>query len=42
MVIGGGKKIRSTIIFDAGKIFNLSQKNLLMFAQVLNVFIHIL
>ena len=28
-VIGGGKKIRSTIIFDAGKIFNLSQKKLI-------------
>ena len=28
-VISGGKKIRSTIIFDAGKIFNLSQKKLI-------------
>ena len=25
-VISGGKKIRSTIIFDAGKIFNLKKK----------------
>ena len=25
-VISGGKKIRSTIIFDTGKIFNLKQK----------------
>ena len=28
-VISGGKKIRSTIIFDFGKIFNLSDKKLL-------------
>ena len=28
-VIAGGKKIRSTIIFDAGKIFNLNQKKLI-------------
>ncbi len=28
-VISGGKKIRSTIIFDTGKIFNLKQKKLL-------------
>ena len=28
-VISGGKKIRSTIIFDAGKLFNLSQKKLI-------------
>jgi len=28
-VISGGKKIRSTIIFDAGKIFNLNQKKLI-------------
>ena len=28
-VISGGKKIRSTIIFDAGKIFNLKDKNLI-------------
>ncbi len=28
-VIGGGKKIRSTIILDAGKIFNLNQKKLI-------------
>ena len=27
-VISGGKKIRSTIIFDLGKIFNLSEKKL--------------
>ena len=26
-VISGGKKIRSTVIFSAGKIFNLDQKN---------------
>ena len=25
-VISGGKKIRSTIIFDFGKIFNISEK----------------
>ena len=28
-VISGGKKIRSTIIFDFGKIFNLSEKKLI-------------
>ena len=28
-VISGGKKIRSTIIFDAGKIFNIDEKKLL-------------
>ena len=28
-VISGGKKIRSTIIFSAGKIFNLDQKKLI-------------
>tara|TARA_A100001011_G_C14239653_1_gene812650 strand:- start:683 stop:1558 length:876 start_codon:yes stop_codon:yes gene_type:complete len=28
-VIAGGKKIRSTIILDAGKIFNISEKRLL-------------
>ena len=28
-VISGGKKIRSTIIFDAGKIFKLNQKKLI-------------
>ena len=28
-VISGGKKIRSTIILDAGKIFNLSEKKLI-------------
>ncbi len=28
-VIAGGKKIRSTIIFDLGKIFNLSEKKLI-------------
>ena len=27
-VISGGKKIRSTIIFDTGKIFNIKKKNL--------------
>jgi farnesyl diphosphate synthase len=27
--ISGGKKIRSTIIFDAGKLFNLSEKKLI-------------
>ena len=26
-VISGGKKIRSTIIFDLGKIFNIGEKN---------------
>ena len=28
-VISGGKKIRSTIIFDAGKLFNISEKKLI-------------
>ena len=28
-VISGGKKIRSTVIFSAGKIFNLNQKKLI-------------
>ena len=28
-IISGGKKIRSTIIFDAGKIFNLNHKKLI-------------
>ena len=28
-VISGGKKIRSTIIFDVGKIFNISEKKLI-------------
>jgi farnesyl diphosphate synthase len=28
-VISGGKKIRSTIIFDAGKIYNISEKKLI-------------
>ena len=28
-VISGGKKIRSTIIFDAGKVFNISEKKLI-------------
>jgi len=28
-VISGGKKIRSTIIFDTGKIFNISEKKLI-------------
>ena len=28
-VISGGKKIRSTIIFDTGKIFNLKEKKLI-------------
>ena len=28
-VISGGKKIRSTIIFDAGKLFNISKKKLI-------------
>ena len=28
-VISGGKKIRSTIIIDTGKIFNISQKKLI-------------
>ena len=28
-VISGGKKIRSTIIFDTGKIFNINEKKLL-------------
>ena len=28
-VISGGKKIRSTVIFDTGKIFNINEKNLI-------------
>ena len=28
-VISGGKKIRSTIIFDAGKIFNINENKLI-------------
>ena len=28
-VISGGKKIRSSIIFDTGKIYNLSEKKLI-------------
>ena len=28
-VISGGKKIRSTIIFDTGKIFDINKKKLL-------------
>ena len=28
-VISGGKKIRSTIIFDTGKLFNISEKKLI-------------
>ena len=28
-IISGGKKIRSTIIFDTGKIFNINEKNLI-------------
>jgi geranylgeranyl pyrophosphate synthase len=28
-VISGGKKIRSTVIFDTGKIFNLNEKKLI-------------
>ena len=28
-VISGGKKIRSTLIFDAGKMFNISEKKLI-------------
>ena len=28
-VISGGKKIRSTVILDAGKVFNLNEKKLL-------------
>ena len=28
-VISGGKKIRSTVIFDVGKIFNISEKKLI-------------
>ena len=27
-VLSGGKKIRSTIIFDTGKIFNIKQKKI--------------
>ena len=32
-VISGGKKIRSTIILDAGKIFNISEQDSSMFVQ---------
>ena len=28
-IISGGKKIRSTIIFDTGKIFNINEKKLI-------------
>ena len=28
-VISGGKKIRSTVIFDTGKIFNINEKKLI-------------
>ena len=28
-VISGGKKIRSTIILDAGKLYNIKEKNLI-------------
>ena len=38
-IISGGKKIRSTIIFDVGKIFNIVKKNLLTFVQQLSAFI---
>ena len=38
-VISGGKKIRSTIIFDTGKLFKIKEKKLLVFVQQLNVFI---
>ena len=40
-VISGGKKIRSTIIFDTGKLFNISEKKLINICAQLNVFIHI-
>ena len=38
-VIAGGKKIRSTIILDTGKIYNIKEKTYKYFAQPLNVFI---
>ena len=28
-VISGGKKIRSTVILDTGKLFNISEKKLI-------------
>jgi farnesyl diphosphate synthase len=40
-LISGGKKIRSTIIFDTGRIFNINEKKLITYVQQLNVFIHI-
>ena len=38
-VISGGKKIRSTIILDAGKIFNINQKKLINICAAVE-FIH--
>ena len=35
-VISGGKKIRSTIIFDAGKIFKIKEKKLIQKPTKLN------
>ena len=36
-VISGGKKIRSTIIFNAGKMFNLSEKKLINIVDTVNL-----
>ena len=36
-VLSGGKKIRSTIIFDAGKIFKIQEKKLFIFLPLSNV-----
>ena len=33
-VISGGKKIRSTIIFDMGNYLKLKKKNLFIFVQL--------
>ena len=41
-VISGGKKIRSTVILSAGKIFNIKPKSLLIFVLLLNASILIL
>ena len=41
-VISGGKKIRSTIIFDVGRLFKIKEKNSSIFVQLSNVFTLIL
>ena len=39
-VISGGKKIRSTIILSAGKIFNINQKKLINICAAVFTHIH--